>query len=1345
MRTQKQILHILFWVALTVFSVAPVQAFHFPWDQGHDTFKPLPPDESQEPECPDEDCRPSTDHPVDIGAGDKIQRYVDFSLPGLGPNLELVRTYHSQDLSDGPFGFGWHTNLTTRLLLVTDGESSTAIVVQGDGKRKRFTQSADGGWESAAGTYQTLAVEADGSAVLRDKNGKKRYFNRTGGLTQIVDRNNNILSITYDDTGVIATATGASGRTLTFTKGADGRIASLADPLGRIFQYFYDANGYMVRVVDPMGGENLYGYQADSNLQTVTDARGNIAVTLTYDDKDRVTQEVLADGATYRFEYLSDTQTRVTNPRGYKSLYTLNATGQPLEILDPLGRVKRSTWDANYNRLSKTDGNGFTTNYAYDAKGNLLAETDALNQVTSYTYEPTHNQVSSKTDAAGNVTRYEYDSQGNLKRTIDGLGNETLLTYDALGQLISKTDSRNNITHYGYDTVGNLIGITDAQGSVTSMTYDVMGNLTSKTDAEGRVTRYGYDDLNRIVKIIDANNNETLLAYDANGNITSVTDPLGNITTYAYDSRNRQFSKINALAQSETQAYDLNGNLKSVTDISGNTTTYAYDAADQLISKTLPGSVTYRYEYDGVGNQTATVDPTGARVEQTFDANGLTTAVIESNGDKEAYQYDEVGNLIHTERLDSSGSIYYFEDSAYDKLSKLIQTVAGMGQTTNFGYDANGNLSSITDPLNRLKAHDYDAVNRLVQVTDAAGGITRYSYDGVGNLIGVSDPAGLVTQYVYDALNRRIQLDSPDTGITQTEYDANGNITTQTDSRGIFVTNEYDVLNRRIATHYPDPAEDRVYYYDDGTNGAGRLTGYDDDSGQTRFTYDSRGNILTESRSIQLQTYNISYAYDDSDRLTSLTYPSGMQVSYGYDTQGKVNAITANGQPIISNIAYLPFGPATSWVDGSSLSHTAVFDNDYRPTGITIATIQDYGYQYDAADNITTWNNAIDSAKTQEFIYDNLNRMTGATGQYGDLGFSYDSVGNRLVKSDGTATTDYIYASDSHRLQETVGAEPAVYAYDASGNLIKDDLYNYTYNQASRMTVVEQNTSTIATYAYNIEGQRVVKVSTSGDEHYVYDKEGHLIGVYDPITGAPKQEIVYFGDRPVATPSIVGTEFNYIHTDQLGTPRLVTDQNLITVWRWDSTPFGETTVSSPLTVFNLRFPGQYYDQETGLHQNYFRTYDPSTGRYITSDPIGLEGGLNTYLYVGGNPIIYSDPSGLKTVQCTKPLNALGGSGSRSGPDIWGNPFYHQYSCIVRNGKVECGGQDRGKDGKGKPSNDSMGAGQCKDTQPDNDCFEQCLRDEWAKPRPPYGIPFGTDCQEYDDDVNKRCRKKCKIK
>ncbi|ATE59500.1 RHS repeat-associated core domain-containing protein [Thauera sinica] len=221
------------------------------------------------------------------------------------------------------------------------------------------------------------------------------------------------------------------------------------------------------------------------------------------------------------------------------------------------------------------------------------------------------------------------------------------------------------------------------------------------------------------------------------------------------------------------------------------------------------------------------------------------------------------------------------------------------------------------------------------------------------------------------------------------------------------------------------------------------------------------------------------------------------------------------------------------------------------------------------------------------------------------------------------------------------------------------------------------------------------------------------------------------------------------------------------VWRWESDAFGSTAANEDpagtgtSTTVNLRFPGQYFDAESGPHYNWHRYYDPRTGRYISSDPIGLEGGINTYSYVGGNPISEVDPLGLTTFACKVPLDALGGGdGQRTGPDLRGNPLYHEYLCIVRNGIVECGGQTRNHGsppnpswmpawwpyGPGAPSNDSYSENQCEKKRDDDDCYESCLSSEFKRPRPFYGvIGMGTNCQEWVSDISKRCENQCEKK
>ena len=174
--------------------------------------------------------------------------------------------------------------------------------------------------------------------------------------------------------------------------------------------------------------------------------------------------------------------------------------------------------------------------------------------------------------------------------------------------------------------------------------------------------------------------------------------------------------------------------------------------------------------------------------------------------------------------------------------------------------------------------------------------------------------------------------------------------------------------------------------------------------------------------------------------------------------------------------------------------------------------------------------------------------------------------------------------------------------------------------------------ATLASYVYNAEGQRVAKTAGGATQHFIYGPDGALLGVYDAATGAAIEEVLYRGRVPVAT--VRGGAVYFIHTDHLGTPRLVTAQAQTVVWRWTSDPFGAATPNQDpdgngiAFVLNLRFPGQYHDAETGRHYNYFRDYDPAIGRYAESDLIGLAGGAATYAYVKSNPLRRADPYGL---------------------------------------------------------------------------------------------------------------------
>lgn len=229
--------------------------------------------------------------------------------------------------------------------------------------------------------------------------------------------------------------------------------------------------------------------------------------------------------------------------------------------------------------------------------------------------------------------------------------------------------------------------------------------------------------------------------------------------------------------------------------------------------------------------------------------------------------------------------------------------------------------------------------------------------------------------------------------------------------------------------------------------------------------------------------------------------------------------------------------------------------------------------------------------------------------------------------------------------------------------------------------------------------------------------------------------------------------------EYLNTPRLAADSTGTTVWKWDQQePFGADTPNGDPgntgTTFDLplRLPGQYFDKEDNLAYNNFRDHDAGIGRYVQSDPIGLAGGINTYAYAALSPLIYDDVFGLQTYMCTQPLHALGGTGLRSGPDIWGNPFYHKYICVPGgNGGMVCGGQDRagGAFSPGTPSKDTFKENSCTVVEPANNCIETCLRDTIQDPqRPRYwlfggGRNGGQNCQQWADTNFEKCRRQCK--
>jgi RHS repeat-associated protein len=344
---------------------------------------------------------------------------------------------------------------------------------------------------------------------------------------------------------------------------------------------------------------------------------------------------------------------------------------------------------------------------------------------------------------------------------------------------------------------------------------------------------------------------------------------------------------------------------------------------------------------------------------------------------------------------------------------------------------------------------------------------------------------------------------------------------------------------------------------------------------------------------------------------------------------------------LASGIDYDPVGNLTNLNYGNGLPLSRNYNPTNQISSITIPVIINTAYSYDTVGNITGIADTLDSTKTKSYSYDALDRLQNAQGPWGNLNWTYDANGNRLSQKNGT---NFIFTYEGNRLTTVTNSTTATYSYDANGNTLDDGMKQFIYNQNSRLIKTVEDGKTLGEYTYNGKGERVIKktgpatTSSASSQNviYHYDRNGKLI---EETAGDGKflADYVYLDGTPLAL--IRKQENNeetfFYHNDHLGTPKVMTDKLGKVVWNVEFDPFGNDISAKARqggyirnVENNLRFPGQYYDAETGLSYNYFRDYNPKTGRYIQSDPIGLRGGLNVFNYVQNNPLILVDPFGL---------------------------------------------------------------------------------------------------------------------
>jgi len=860
----------------------------------------------------------------------------------------------------------------------------------------------------------------------------------------------------------------------------------------------------------------------------------------------------------------------------YPHVFDHPTTGKP-RVKEQSHVVLRYAYSEAGRLIGMTNVLDHRCGYEYDDDGYMIRETNICGMVYRFTYDDQRRCVQTTGERRYGLQALEFDPSGKVVWVTNAEDETSTYVCNERGQIEKEIDPLGNEKTTEYDEHGRIVALINAVGSRTEYAYGEHGDRVKLVDPTGAVTAYAFNDVHQVIAITDPANHVWRREYDDSGKVVRVLNPLGDALRYAYNDA---------------------GDLREVVDPGDHKTTFDWNSIGDLSTVADPlGNVT-GYEYTKQGQLKTVIDAKGFRTRARLDKLGRVKEVILADGAKRRFQWNAYGQIM--EYVDELGERTTWKYQACG-IPKVITRPHG-GKIRFHWSNVPGRLLNVSNERREDYKFEYDRAGRLVKETDFADRKTKYRLDAAGQVVTTTDAAQRSTTITRDDLGRVAKIAYADGNETVFDYDARG-LMTFADNGQVPVTRQYDEVGRLICEKQGDH--------------------------EVKSFYDAEGNRVRRESTQGVPT---EFSWNGNHQLTRLCRAGSKPMHFEYDErQVEIARYVQNGVRISQK-----FDARGRRIEQKVLGTRC---NAPGTTAVGEDVVVKRNYAYDAASNLVqlmdkNWGIA-------KHTYDSVGRIqsTDFLGEFSER-FEYD-------------LTDNIQSSFRQTLQETKQnalEESETWEYGKGNTLCKRGKINYEFNSIGQLVKKTAPDKGNTRFQWNDAGQLVKAILPSGDEwEYHYDAlsrrttkagpercenftwDGDVILHEQRRRDGGEVQLTQWEYEPKGFAPIGKIEHNrayYCVNDMAGNPReLLADKGHIE-WAARFSTWGHELDSRERTVdCPVRYLGQWHDDETGLENNRYRYYDPDTGRYISSDPIRLFGGVNQYA-IAPNIFGWTDPYGL---------------------------------------------------------------------------------------------------------------------